>query len=132
MEFLARLLTDAARRYQLDPARVAVVGEGKAGQLAYALAFGSRGRVRGVVGVGAPLPRTLSIPDVSPNHRLALLSVAAEKSPLSILIQRDVQRLAEKGHPATLLTRRLAADDQSLDRATREKVARWLDALDRF
>jgi serine protease Do len=133
LEYLARLLQTAVRRFEADPRRIIVAGEGKGGQLAYAFAFGARKLVRGVVAVDSPLPRTLELPDYSPNERLAILTIESPDTPLSILMRQDGQKLAEAGYPATQLTRRGDGDAPApLDSATRAKVARWIDALDRF
>jgi serine protease Do len=133
LEYLARLLQTAVRRFNADPRRIVVAGEGKGGQLAYALGFGARKLVRGVVAVDSPLPRTLELPDNSPNERLAILTIESPDTPLSILMRQDRQKLAEAGYPATQVSRRGNDDAPApLDSTTRAKVARWIDALDRF
>jgi serine protease Do len=133
MEFVVRLLSAAAGRFDADPHRIVVAGEGQAGQFAYALAFKARKLIRGVAVVDSPLPRTLELPPNSPGERLAVLSVETENAPLSLLIRRDLQKLGEVGYPATQIVRRgEAADAGQLDAATRATIARWIDGLDRF
>jgi serine protease Do len=133
LEHLQRILQAAMQRLAVDPRRVVVAGEGKAGQLAYALALSSKGAVSGVAAVDSPLPRTLQLPDNSPNVRLAVLSIETENSPLALLIRKDLEKLAEKGYPATQATRDAEdASDRMLDSSTRSKIARWIDGLDRF
>jgi poly(3-hydroxybutyrate) depolymerase len=134
LEYLARLLQTAITRFDIDPRRVAVAGEGKGGQLAYALAFQGRKLVRGVVVVDSPLPRTLEAPPNSPNERLAILSIETQDSPLAQLIRQDLRKVQEAGYPVGQLARRASEGRGAapLDAATRAKVARWLDALDRF
>jgi serine protease Do len=133
MEYLGKLLQTAIGRFTVDPRRVVLAGEGKGGQLAYALAFGGRKLVRGVAVVDSPLPRTLELPDNSPNERLAILSVETENTPLSMLIRQDRQKMQAAGYPATQIVRRGEASRQAmLDATTRAKIARWIDALDRF
>src|SRR5690606_16900510 len=126
-EYLKRLLQAATQRFAVDPRRVVVAGEAKAGQLAYALAFTAKGAVSGVAVVDSPLPRTLKLPENSPNVRLAVLSVETEAAPLSLLIRKDLAKLAEAGYPATQVTREAEdAADKALDSSTRSKIARWI------
>ena len=133
MEYLGKLLQTAVGRFTVDPRRVVLAGEGKGGQLAYALAFQGRKLVRGVAVVDSPLPRTLELPDNSPNERLAILSVETENTPLSLLIRQDRQKMQAAGYPATQIVRRGEVSRQAmLDATTRAKIARWIDALDRF
>ena len=132
MEYLARLLQTAVQRFDVDRRRVVVAGEGRGGQLAYALAFASRQMVRGVAVIESPLPRTLELPKNSPNSRLAVLSVETENTPLSLVIRADLRRLAEEGYPAARIIRRPAESDAPLDASTRGKISRWIDGLDRY
>jgi hypothetical protein len=133
LEHLGRLLQTAVRRLDVDPQRIVVAGQGKAGQLAYGLAFGGRRLIRGVAVIDSPLPRTLELPDNSPNERLAILSVETQNTPLSLLMRKDRQRLEKAGYPATEVVRRDEASPQEpIDSATRGKIARWIDGLDRF
>jgi serine protease Do len=133
LEFLGRVLQSAASRLGDDPTRVVIGGEGKAGQMAYAVAMKARKFVRGVAVVDAPLPRTLDLPQNSPNQRLAVLSVETLNAPLSMLIRQDLKKLAEAGFPATPVERREPpTGDGQLDATTRDTIARWIDALDLF
>jgi serine protease Do len=133
MEYLAKLLQTAIGRFNVDPQRVVLAGDGKAGQLAYALAFQGRKLIRGVAVIDSPLPRTLELPDNNPNERLAILSVETQNTPLSLLIRQDREKLTDAGYPATQIIRRGEASRQAmLDATTRGKIARWIDGLDRF
>jgi hypothetical protein len=132
-EYLARLLVASAIRLTADPRRIVLAGEGKAGQLAYAVGLQARKLVRGVAVVDSPLPRTLELPQNSPSQRLAVLSVETQNAPMTLLIHQDLKKLAEAGFPASQVVRRepTAADGQ-LDSVTRATIARWIDGLDRF
>jgi serine protease Do len=133
MEYLAKLLQTAVSRFNVDPQRVVLAGDGKAGQLAYALAFQGRKLIHGVAVIDSPLPRTLELPDNNPNERLAIVSVETQNTPLSMLIRQDREKLAKAGYPATQIIRRGEASRQAmLDATTRGKIARWIDGLDRF
>jgi serine protease Do len=133
MEFLAQLLPTAARRLSADSRRIVIAGEGKAGQMAYALALKARKWARGVAVIDSPLPRTLELPPNSPNERLAVLSIETENSPLATLIRQDLSKLEDAGYPTTRIVRRTSSDGADpLDAVTRGKMARWIDGLDRF
>lgn len=133
LEFLGRLIPAAISRLGVDPRRAVIAGEGRAGQLAYALAFQGRKWIRGVAVVDSPLPRTLKLPQNSPNQRLAVLSVETQNEPLALLIHRDLAKLADAGYPPTQITRRSAeSKNGELDAVTRATLVRWIDGLDRF
>ncbi|WP_428303970.1 PDZ domain-containing protein [Lacipirellula sp.] len=133
LEYLARLLQTAGSRWRIDPSRVVIAGEGKGGQLAYALALRGRKMIRGVAVVDSPLPRTLEVPENNPNERLAILSVETQNTPLSLLIRQDLKKLEDAGYPVTQLVRRgEESRSTTLDAATRAKIGRWIDGLDRL
>jgi serine protease Do len=132
LEFLARLLPAAASRLSADPRRIVVGGEGKGGQLAYAFAFAARKVIRGVAVADSPLPRTLELPQTAPGQRLAILSIETQNESLTLLIHRDLQKLAEAGFPATQVERPSRTDDGLLDATQRATTGRWIDGLDRF
>ena len=132
LAFLGRLLALTQQREGTDPSRIAVVGIGKAGQMAHLLGLNRRSPIRGVITVDAPLPRTLSIPDISPNRRVAFLTLAAAGSPLAVLVKRDARALAESGFPTTELEARRGMENDELSPATRDAISRWLAGLRRF
>ena len=133
LEFLGRILGAAITKFDADPTRIVVAGEGKAGQLAYVLAFKGRKTVRGVAVVDSPLPRTLKLPQNAPGQRLAVLSVESQNAPLTMLIRRDLKKISDAGYPASTLVRREAPNpDGQVDPVTQAAIARWIDALDRF
>lgn len=131
--YLQKLTAAALQRFPLDQFRTVIGGRGKAGQLAYALAFRRRTTFDGVVAVDAPLPRTLSLPETSPGTQLAVLSVESDSSNFAPLIRRDLESLREAGYPVSRWE--LPADDgevSTFDRQTREAISRWINTLDRF
>ena len=133
MEFLGRLLSAMLSQVGADPRRIVVGGEGKGGQLAYALALKGRKWVRGVAVADSPLPRSLELPPNAPGQRLAVLSVETQNAPLTLLIHQDLRKLAEAGYPATQVIRRTPpTGDGLLDATARAAIARWIDGLDRF
>lgn len=134
LEYLAQLLPTAIRRFGVDPRRVVIAGEGKAGQVAYTFAFKARKWIRGVAVVDSPLPRTLTLPQNSPSQRLAVFSVETENNSLTQLIHRDLAKLEQASYPPSQVVRRASAGEKpdQLDGMTRDALARWIDGLDRF
>lgn len=133
LEYLAKLVQVARVRWAVDNRRVVLAGQGKAGQLAYALALRRRSGVSGVVALDAPLPRALRITENLPGGRLQFLSVESPESTFAPLIRRDIEQLRKAGYVASHFTRtELAGAGEALDNLTQAKIARWIDALDRF
>ncbi len=133
MEFLSRLIPAAMRRFDADERRVVLAGEGKAGQLAYAVGFQARRWVRGIAVIDSPLPRTLKLPPGGPGDPLAVLSIESEGAPLAQLIRQDLEKIRETGRPASqVVVRASRRADGGLDLAAQAALAAWIDALDRF
>lgn len=133
LSYLQQLARAASKRLSVDSQRMVVVGQAKAGQLAYALAFNSHGAITSVVSIDAPLPRTLKLPGVTPATRLAVLAIESRNSNFAPLIHRDLKQLRESGYPTTWLQRPATTEDsKDLNAATRASIARWVEGLDRF
>ena len=133
LPYLKKLMRAATGRLKLDPRRTVVAGQGKAGQLAYALALKNKKSLAGVISIDAPLPRTLRLHDVSPSNRLAVLAIESRNSNFAPLIRRDSKKLREAGYPTTWQQRTPTSDStQVIDPATRAIIARWIDGLDRY
>ncbi|MEQ8211135.1 MAG: PDZ domain-containing protein [Lacipirellulaceae bacterium] len=133
LAYLKRLLGELRRVIRPDMRRVVVAGAGKSGQLAYRVALANRGMVAGVAPVTAPLPRTIKIPANQPSERLAILVVQQQNSPLAALTRQNLEQLTEAGYPASeLIFEATGGQKQTLDAEGREKLARWIDTLDRF
>lgn len=132
-EFLSILARTATTRFSADPQRTAVAGSGKAGQLAFTLAFTPRSSFSGVVSLDAPLPRTLRLPANLPGRRLAVLAIETPESSFVPLIRKNVEELQDAGY-ATSWWKRPPVDPTSSepDDATLDTIARWLAGLDRF
>ncbi len=132
LSYLQQLVRLAAQKLNVDRSRTVVIGPGKAGQLAYALALSSRSSSAGIISIDAPLPRTLSPPATSPSNRLAVLAVESDGSNFAPLIRRDVEKLRDLGYPTTWLQKPMPDEASSLDSATRSSIERWLIGLDRL
>lgn len=133
LSYLQQLLRLAARNLNVDPSRIVVGGNGKAGQLAYALAFNAKSNLAGVISVDAPLPRTIKPPQTSPKNRLAVLTIESKESNFAPLIRRDVEKLRDQGYPTTWLPQPKTVDSpDGLAETSRATVERWLFGLDRL
>jgi serine protease Do len=131
-EYLGRLIAQVAESYAPEPRRLIIVGQGRAGQMAYTAALQSRGVASGVVAIDSPLPRGRTLPDNSPNQRLEVLSVDWQNTPLSVLIRSDVEKLRSAGYSVTQITRQTSGDARTVDEETRQAVARWIAGLERL
>jgi len=129
LAYLDRLSRTVQKKWRVDGRRIVVSGQGKAGQVALALAIKRRGFFSGVVSIDAPLPRTLKLPDNSPASRLAILMVETRNSNFAPLLRRDLKQLREASYPASWL-QRPPTNDGLLDTETRDNIARWMDGLD--
>ncbi len=133
LRYLQQLTRAVSRRLNIDRHRMVIAGQGKAGQLAYALALKSKSAFAGVISIDAPLPRTLKPRDVSPNNRLAVLAIESQNSNFAPLIRRNIEHLRKAGYPTTWLQRPPTSDvTKELDAATRASMAHWIDGLDRY
>lgn len=132
-EFLTTLLRTVRGRFEIEAHRAVVCGRGKAGQLAFALAFRRSNGLSGAIGIDAPLPRTLRLPPSLPGRRLALLSIESTNSSFAPLIRKDIQRLREAGYPTSWVKQPSSdAAGRQLEQETRHSIANWIDGLDRF
>lgn len=133
LPYLSQLTRAATRRLGIDRRRLVIAGKGKSGQLAYALAFKKRSAFRGVVGIDAPLPRTLKLASTTPSRRLAVLSIESKNSNFAPLIRRDVKQLREAGYPTISLQRPVTnVVSAVIEETTRDSIARWVDSLDSY
>ena len=133
LRFLSVLLRSAANRFDLDPYRSVVGGAGKAGQLAYGLAFNPRSKLAGAIAIDAPLPRTLRLPTNLPGTRLSVLAIETPGSTFRPLVRKNIEELQEAGYPTSWWQRPHGGDDSAeLDDETRGTIARWVDGLDRL
>lgn len=133
LAFLKVLLRSAVTRFTIDPLRSTILGRGKAGQLAFALAFARGSTLTGVVSLDAPLPRTLKLPPNLPGKRLSVLSVETPNSSFVPLIRKDLELLHEAGYSASWWQRPISIEDPAeFDPETVAAIADWVDTLDRF
>ncbi len=130
LEYLEALVRTAHGRFNVDSQRTVVVGQDKAGQLAYALALRRRQLFSGVATINAPLPRTLKIPENSPSRPLAVWTVLPKNSTFAPLIKQDIVQLREAGYPVSLTEPTPSAT--GFDATTKATLLRWLAGLKRL
>ncbi len=126
-EFIRKAIDEVVQKYNIDRARIVVVGQEAGGGMAYLLAAQNRDLVRGVGAISAPLPLGVRPPENDPAQRLAVLTTSAKKSPPTVAA--GIKRLREAKHPVTVIDvgenpRLLTADEMA-------ELARWVDTLDR-
>jgi serine protease Do len=133
LEYLDQLVGHAKKQFSVDPMRTVVVGQEKAGQLAYALALRRQQTFSGVVADNAPLPRTLKLPETSPTQHVAVLSLVPHNTPFAPLLKQDITSLREAGYPVSTLERTASRSTSvEMDAATRSAVERWITGLRRL
>jgi len=116
-------------RYQIDPARIAVMGKEGSGSFASRLAFKYRDVFRGLILLSAPL-RTPP-PDSDPDFPFQLICVSAANSPQHKLMTATVEAMRKRNFPAWLIERP-KADESVFSAEAVSSLAIWLDALDRI
>ncbi len=127
-DLLRDLLGQAASVYEIDPARVVVVGQAGSGAAACDMAFSLRDAVRGLAGVD--LHWLGELPANDPLHPLAIFLSRSDATRLRPLVERTLQQWRQQKYPVTV--RRLAAGALALDDVGLAELSRWIDMLDRI
>ncbi|HEY2881387.1 MAG TPA: PDZ domain-containing protein [Pirellulales bacterium] len=126
MEFIRKEMDDVVQKYNVDPARVVVVGQDVGGTVAYYFGSTNRDLVRGIAAINAALPSAIPVPESDPVQRLAIFSTSAKKSPPAIA--KGVAQLREAKHPVTEVN--LGEEVRPLTAVEYNQLARWIDSLD--
>jgi serine protease Do len=126
-EFIRKAIDDVVQKYNIDRARIIVIGQDAGGGMAYLLTGQNRDLVRGVAALGAPLPPSVRPPESDPAQRLAVFTTSAKKSPPTVAA--GIKRLREAKHPVTV--KDLGEDQRPLNADELAELARWIDSLDR-
>jgi serine protease Do len=127
LEFIRKALDDVMQKYNIDRARIVVMGEEAGGGVAYLLAAQNRELIRGVAAINAAMPPGMRPPENDPAQRLAIFTTTSKKA--SPAVAAGIKRLREAKHPVTELdlgdsSRPLSADEFA-------ELIRWIDTLDR-
>jgi len=116
-------------RYQIDPARVVVMGKEDSSVFASKLAFKYRDLFRGLIMFESPLRQ--APPDNDPDFPLQLLFVSSSKAARHKNIVATVEAL-QKLHFPTWLIERSQQDEVPFPADVVSSLATWLDSLDRI
>ncbi len=128
--FVRKAIDQAIRVYNVDPQRVAAMGQEGGGGMAFLLAFRHRDLIRGLVIDRAAIPFGLMIPDNEPLQRLSLLIHETEDAKLKERVEQCIEALTERKFPVVRVKR--SASDGDLTNDERHQLARWIDTLDRL
>jgi serine protease Do len=127
---LRRAAMQIVGQYNIDRNRVAVVGQGGGGAMAWLLTLSARGLVRGVAPLDAALPLGTEAPQTEPAAPLAIYAAWPAQSSLALRIAKGLDELRKQQFPVS--TRSLGDKPRPLDDAELAELARWIDALDRI
>jgi len=125
-EFVRGVVERMQETYAVDPARVAVLGEGQGGAFAWHAGFKQRELFRGLAVVGAPL-RTPP-PDNDPKFPQQLVVIASAEDQLRPQLDKTVEALRKLKFPTAALT----PPEEAAPPAISPQLALWLDTLDRI
>jgi serine protease Do len=126
--YIAKLVEDVRRQYNIDPARTALAGRDFGGAMAYAVAFLRPETARGIIAIDAISPGQPPDHDpVSPLSILGLVTPGLAQSPRATAV---LEQLREMAYPVAEATREPGQDDLSDEEL--QHIVRWLDHLDRI
>jgi serine protease Do len=122
-----KLIDLAIREYSVDRARVAIMGEGASGALAWRVTLTNRELIRGVATLNAPCPARVPLVN-DPVNRLFVFSARSKQSSQRAAIAESEKRLRAGSVP--LLTHEV--DSDTLGPTDLDLLFRWCDTLDRI
>ncbi len=112
--------------YQIDPRRVAIVGEGPGAALAALIATDASRAVRGLVLIGSGLPPGVALPENEPLRRLSiglwLATDVADTDP----VRQLVKAIEERGIAIVAMPSPQPGEPETL-----REIGRWTQSLDR-
>jgi len=127
--FVKAVIEEMRQTYPIDPARIAVHGFAGGGNFAHFVGFRNRELIRGISTVAAPI--RIPPPSNTPEYRLQLHFISGEEDALAEPIEETVEGLRQMGYPTTWIS--LPETGRAYpDEATIERLAGWLDQLDRL
>lgn len=127
---LRRAAMQLVAQYNIDRQRVAVVGQGAGGSMAWLLALSARGLVRGLAVIEAALPLGAELPQNEPAAPLAVYAAWPSQTPNLPRITKGMDELRTQKFPVT--TRSLGEQPRPLADGELAELARWIDSLDRI
>lgn len=129
MAFIEDLIGEFEDRYAIDPTRIVVQSMAGSAPFAAMFAFRERETIRGLSLVDAALP--IRPPETDPDAPLQFHFVRGNRTAGADAFDQGISRLRELAFPVTLHE---AGDlaDFSFTGEVAEKIALWIDALDRI
>ena len=129
-EFVRGAAEQMIELYSIDPARVVVHGHAAGGQFAWHVGFKYRDLFPGIAASAAPLQQPP--PDNDPDFRQQLHLLCRESDPSHPLVTQTAQALREQFKFPVTLSVTPEEDGQYLSEESLERLALWLDAIDRI
>jgi serine protease Do len=129
-EFIRKTLELAIRRLPADPDRIAILGDGVGGSMAYFYGFANRQRVRGIAALDATIPLRIELRGNDPENRLVFFLGQRKSSANQTAIQSDVARL--RGMRFPVVEKVLESNASSLVPDDIRSLVHWMDTLDRI
>jgi len=141
--FIRKTIENVRKNYQLDPERIAIMGTGNSGSMAFLTAFTHRDLIRGVIAVEAGIPARSPSFFNEPLQRLSFVLIGAKEGRKAKRLDANAKLLTEMKFPVVIERPPLAAkgvaieEDGAVDGLkqllrNRTKLLRWLDSLDRI
>ena len=130
MNMVRKVIDQLTVRYQVDDARVAVIGEEVGGTMAWLFAFSTLDRVRGVAVTDAPLPSRVRPPATDPLRRFSICMNLSASSKVKQRVMSNVDQLKRLQYPVTLQQLEKSADKPANDNT--RNLIRWINLLDRI
>lgn len=127
LEFLRDLIEQLSGEYEIDPARIAVIGQGNAAPLAAQLAFRETKSVRGLALIDSP--PLGKVPENTPERRLHLYALVRGRNLDAARWTSFAADLRKAGYPL-ILTKGEGEAGTYPDAEANSELARWLDTLD--
>ncbi|QDT38134.1 PDZ domain-containing protein [Stratiformator vulcanicus] len=128
IEYVTELTRRFRERYSIDPVRVAVVGRGRGGVMAFQALSKERDLYTGAAIIDSPIAGDVIQND--PNYRTQFLFAFDESIRILPLIKRSAQLLNGLKFPVASIP--YTSEDGRLPRTSIEALFRWFDALDRI
>ncbi len=128
-ESIKAIIEEFQKKYQIDPARIVVMGRESSTVFATQLAFKYRELIRGLILLHAPL--RIRPPDVDPDYPLELAFVSSSEHPQHRLVVRSFEFVRKMNFPAWLVPQEKGPDN-TIPAEVVSKLGLWIDVLDRI
>ncbi len=129
-DFVARVVQQSVRQFDVDPRRVAVGGSVSGGVMASIVAMNYRDLIRGLVLHNSAMSeRIKDVKSTAVDRLMVLFVVNKSETARDRRIERHVQQLSNSGFPVHLINQPAATSDSEIPR---QRIVHWLDIIDRL